>query len=189
MHRMRAVVGLLLTLAGVAAPAAAHEAVPYQERIMVGPYPVEVWVSDWPIAAERSVDFTLNPDGGIQGKSGTIAFIMPSGETYFDTPLPRHPRNRAVWGIDLIALPEPGPWRIELTIDGPEGAGSGEFGPMTLIAQPGPPPLLSWALGVLPPLLFLGWLLGSSFRRVPISSRRLAWSWPETSRREHAQAR
>ncbi|MDQ3411854.1 MAG: hypothetical protein M3509_07010 [Chloroflexota bacterium] len=169
---------LLLTIAMATSPAKAHEAVPYQERIVIGPYPVEVWVSDWPIAAERSVDFTFNPAGGIQDKTGTISFIQPDGDLYFEAPLPRHPRNRAVWGIDLIALPAPGPWTIQLTIDGPDGAGSGAFGPMNLTEQPGPPPVVSWIAGVLPPLLFLAWLLVSSLRRFPAASRRLAWSWP-----------
>jgi hypothetical protein len=160
-----------------AGPASGHEAVPYAERILVGPYPVEVWVSAWPIAAQRSVDFTFSPEGGIADKSARIRLIRPDGEEYFAIPLPRHPRNRAVWGLDLIALPEPGPWTIELTIAGPAGSGSGWFGPMTLLEQPGPPPTLSWLLGVVPPLLFLGWLVGLAWRRFPAAARRLAWSW------------
>jgi hypothetical protein len=168
---------LLFTGLAVGPTASAHEAVPYQEQIMVGPYPVDVWVSDWPIAAERSIDFTFTPEGGIEGKSGTVTMIQPDGEVYFEMPLPRHPRNREVWGLDLLALPVPGPWTIELTIEGPEGSGAGAFGPMTLLEQPGPPPLLSWLVGILPPILFLAGLLIVSLRRFPAASRRLAWSW------------
>ncbi len=177
MRRLVIFLSLTIGLIAVATPAAAHEAVPYQERIMVGPYPVEVWVSDWPIAAERSIDFTFNPAGGIADKTARIQMIMPDGNEYFTSPLPRHPRNRSVWGLDLIALPEPGPWMIELTINGPAGSGTGSFGPMTLLPQPGPPPLLSWVLGVLPPLVLLGSLFVIAWRRFPASSRRLAWSW------------
>lgn len=158
--------------------AAAHEGTPYQETIMVGPYSVDVWVSSWPVAAERSVDFTFTPIGGIADKSGTIEFTQPDGESYFGAqPLPRHPRNRAVWGIDLIALPAPGDWSIQLTIDGPAGPGVGTFGPFTLLPQPGPPPLFSWALGVLPPVLLLATLFVLAWRSLARSRRRLAWSW------------
>jgi hypothetical protein len=176
---MRRLIFALIVLASLVSttPATAHEAVPYQERIQVGPYPVDVWVSDWPIAAQRSVDFTFTPEGGIADKSARIRLIQPDGSEYFDIPLPRHPRNRAVWGLDLIALPEPGLWTIELTIDGPAGAGTGTFGPMDLLEQQGPPPGLSWLIGVLPPLLFLGFLVVLAWRRFPVASRRLAWSW------------
>lgn len=81
------------------------------------------------------------------------------------------------WGLGLIALPEAGPWRIEVSIDGPAGVGTGSFGPMTLLEQPGPPPMLSWLLGVLPPLLLLGGLFGIVWRRFPVPARRRAWSW------------
>jgi hypothetical protein len=176
--RIVAILGLLLTSLGTTATAArAHEAVPYQEEIMVGPYPMVVWVSDWPIAAERSVDFTFTPEGGIGDKSGEFRLIMPDGEVYIERPLPRHPRNRNVWGIDLIALPTEGPWTIELTVSGPEGVGHGIFGPMNLIEAPGPPPALSWAIGVLPPLLLLTGLGVAAWRRFPSATRRLAWSW------------
>lgn len=177
MRRFILLLSLLLIVPFTATPASGHEAIPYQERIMVGPYPVDVWVSDWPIAAERSVDFTFSPEGGIADKTAEIRFVMPGGEEYFAMPMPRHPRNRSVWGLDLIALPEPGSWLIELTIDGPAGSGSGSFGPMELLEQPGPPPVLSWLLGVVPPLAFLGWLLTVAWRRFPVSARRLAWSW------------
>lgn len=171
------VLTLLLGLVTGVAPAAAHEAVPYQERIMAGPYPVDVWVSDWPIAAERSVDLTFTSEGGITDKTARIRMIMPDGSDYFESPLPRHPRNRSVWGLDLIALPEAGPWRIELTVDGAEGIGTGMFGPMALLEQPGPPPTLSWLLGVLPPLILLGGLFAIVWRRFPASARSRAWSW------------
>lgn len=176
--RLVPVLGILILSLGTTAPAAvAHEAIPYQEEIMMGPYPMEVWVSDWPIAAERSVDFTFNPEGGIADKSAEIRFLMPDGEVYFDRPLPRHPRNRSVWGIDLIALPVEGPWLIELTVTGPEGTGHGTFGPMNLIEAPGPPPALSWAIGLAPPLLLLTGLGVAAWRRFPPGTRRLAWSW------------
>lgn len=171
------VLGIVLFSLSVTAPAAsAHQAVPHQESIMVGPYPMVVWISDWPIAAERSVDFTFNPEGGIADKSATFRLIMPDGEVYRDRPLPRHPRNRSVWGIDLIALPVEGPWVLELTVTGPEGTGHATF-PMELIEAPGPPPLVSWTIGVVPPLLLLIGLSVAAWRRFPPGTRRLAWTW------------
>src|SRR5687768_16442759 len=107
MRRLIRLATLLVLLGTMAPQASGHEAVPYSERIMVGPYPVAVWVSDWPIAAQRSVDFTFAPEGGIADKTARIRLVMPNGEEYFDIRLPRHPRNRSVWGLDLIALPEP----------------------------------------------------------------------------------
>jgi hypothetical protein len=176
--RLVSILGIVLVSLGATAPTAvAHEAIPYQEEIMVGPYPMVVWVSDWPIAAERSVDFTFSPEGGIADKTAEFRLIMPDGEVYRDRPLPRHPRNRSVWGIDLIALPTEGPWLLELTVSGPEGTGHGTFGPMHLIKAPGPPPAVSWAIGLLPPLLLLTGLAVAAWRRFPPSTRRLAWSW------------
>ena len=174
-HRCLLVVMLLVALAP---SAAADEGTPYQETIMVGPYPVDVWVSSWPIAAERSIDVTFLPAGGIADKSGTIEFIQPDGESFRgERALPRHPRNRDLWGIDLIALPSPGDWTIALTITGPNGTGSGTFGPFTLLEQPGPSPLFSWTIGVLPPVLLLAGLMFAAWRVVPRGTRRLAWSW------------
>lgn len=169
---------VLISLASTAPAAIAHQAVPHQEKITVGPYPMDVWISDWPIAAERSVDFTFNPEGGIADKSATYRLIMPDGEVYMDRPLPRHPRNRSVWGIDLIALPAEGPWVLELTVTGPEGTGHATF-PMELIEAPGPPPIVSWTIGLVPPLLLLIGLGVAAWRRFPAGTRRLAWSWQD----------
>lgn len=163
---------------GVTAPAAvAHTPIPHQEEIMVGPYPMEVWVSDWPVAAERSVDFTFNPEGGIADKTATYRLVMPDGDSYGERPMPRHPRNRSVWGIDLIALPDEGPWHFELTVNGPDGTGHGIFGPFTVIEAPGPPAAVSWTVGLVPPLLLLTGLGVAAWRRFPPETRRLAWQW------------
>lgn len=41
--------------------------------------PVLVGFSEWPIRAERSLDITFDPQGGIEGKSAAIRITDPQG--------------------------------------------------------------------------------------------------------------
>lgn len=118
----------------------------HREQVEVGPYSIDIGFSDWPPRAERSLDIIVHTAGGIAGKQGTIALKAPSGavQTF---PLVRHPRQPEDWGLDIIALPEEGDWRIVLAIDGPLGPGAGEV-TIALGPRPGPPELVGW----LPPL-------------------------------------
>lgn len=157
--RLRAVLAMLcagVTLAIGAAPAAAADPLDYvvhTERVQVGPYPVTVGFTVWPLRAMQSLDFTFEPEGGIAGKSGTIATIAPDGGTDVDR-LARHPRNRDVWGLDVQSLNSPGTWTLRFTIDGPEGEGTGDLA-VDVLKQPGPPLPLSWAIGLIPLTLTL----------------------------------
>jgi hypothetical protein len=81
----------------------------------------------------------------------------PSGDWYEVGPLGRHPRQRDLWGLDLIALPAPGDWIIELTVTGPEGTGTGALRGIPVGERPGPPPAPMWLIAALP-LVFLLWL-------------------------------
>jgi hypothetical protein len=106
-----------------------------------------VGFSTWPIRAMRSLDFTFSPDGGIAGKSGTIALSGTEGE--YSEPLSRHPRKREVWGLDVQSIPERGDWILRFDLDGPKGKGAGELA-LTVLEQPGPPLALSWLISMLP---------------------------------------
>jgi hypothetical protein len=135
----------------------AHAPDPHHETIQAGPYEVLVGFSEWPIRAERSLDITFEPEGGIADKSATIEITDPYGEWYEVGALGRHPRQRELWGLDLIALPAPGDWTIELTVSGPEGTGSGTLTGVPVGERPGPPPAPMWVIAALP-LVFLLWL-------------------------------
>lgn len=172
---------LLLALAPI--PARANASDPHHETMQVGPYTVLVGFSEWPMLAERSIDITFEPEsdvfepeGGIAGKTATIRVVDPLGEPYVVGPLGRHPRDRSLWGLDLIALPSSGPWSIELEIDGPLGIGSGTLEGIEVGARPGPPPAPFWILASLP-LLFLVWLGVRGWRAVRPGRSPAAHAW------------
>jgi hypothetical protein len=134
----------------------------------------------WPIRARQSLDFTFEPNGGIEGKTGLVRTVSPSGdpqglkgiilERRGDAiVLPRHPEVQEVWGLDVVALPEEGNWRFEFTLEGPEGTSTGTL-PIRAIEPPGPPIELSWIVGMAPwvpvgLLLVYGWIRTTPVRR------------------------
>ena len=149
--RTWAVTCAALVLSIAVAPAAAADPLDYvvhTEHVQVGPYPMTVGFTVWPIRAMQSLDFTFQPDGGIADKSGTITEIAPDGRSDTDG-LARHPRNRSVWGLDVRSLDAAGTWTLRFEIDGPQGAGTGELS-VDVLKQPGPPLPLSWTIGLIP---------------------------------------
>ena len=184
-RRLTVLLTVILGSLGVATPAMAYAPVTivHTERVTVGPYLVTVGFSTWPIRAMRSLDFTFTPDGGITGKSGTVAIIdsahLPPEEAQAPAPaaddgsprrmfgeiLRRHPRERDVWGLDVEALDKPGTYTIRFAINGPQGYGAGSLTGLTVLDQPGPPLALSWAVGTLP-LWGLIALITVAWRRV-----------------------
>lgn len=136
--------------------AGAHAADPHHETMQVGPYVVQVGFSEWPIQAERSIDITFEPEGGIADKSATLKLIGPDGEVFENGPLGRHPRQRQYWGLDLIALPMQGDWTITLAIDGLEGHGEATLNAIPVGPRPGPPPAPIWLIATLPLIFLLG---------------------------------
>lgn len=152
--RILVFLAVLVLPVATAAPAMAYEPVNivHTEHVQAGPYDITLGFSTWPLRAMQSLDFTFIPDGGIDGKSGTFVRTGPSGSHTRAVPLARHPRKRDVWGLDVYALPTEGNWRFTFAIDGPQGHGEGTAA-LTVLAQPGPPLALSWAVCSLP---FLG---------------------------------
>ncbi|WP_237568352.1 hypothetical protein [Mycolicibacterium lacusdiani] len=159
LSKLRAMVVMLCAVAALwvgAAPAAAADPLDYvvhTEQVQVGPYPVTVGFTVWPLRAMQSLDFTFEPDGGIAGKSGTITTIAPDGREEVDR-LSRHPRNRDVWGLDVESLGSSGTWTLRFTINGPQGEGTGDLA-VDVLRQPGPPLALSWFVGLIPLALTL----------------------------------
>jgi hypothetical protein len=158
-YRVRAVVAMLcaaVTLSIGVAPTAAADPLDYivhTKHVQVGPYPVTVGFTVWPLRAMQSLDFTFQPDGGIADKSGTITAIAPDGDKDADR-LSRHPRNRSVWGLDVQSLDSAGTWTLRFKIDGPQGEGTGDLA-VDVLEQPGPPLALSWMVGLVPLALTL----------------------------------
>ena len=179
--RKRSVVGAVtatLLLLSLAAPVrvAAHAPDPHHEVIQAGPYDVLVGFSEWPMRAERSLDITFEPTGGIEGKSASIRITDPQGDVYEAGALGRHPRQRDLWGLDLIALPAAGDWTIELTVNGPLGSGTGVMPAVPVGERPGPPPAPMWFIAALP-LFFLLWLGVRGWRRMRPGQTDAAHSW------------
>src|SRR5215207_3244799 len=54
-----------------------------------------------------------------------------------------------------VRLPTTGTWRLEVTVDGPEGRGKASV-PVEVLPAPVMPVWLAWAIGLLPVYGFLG---------------------------------
>jgi hypothetical protein len=148
----------------------------HSETVDLGDSTLTASFTDWPIRAHRSLDFTFEPAGGISDRKGTLRMLSPSGEPggvgWFDSSrpidLPRHPRARDVWGLDITALPQAGTWRFQFTVEGPDGTSTGTL-PVPVGPAPGPPMTVSWLVGMLPwlllvPLLGYAWIRSRSTR-------------------------
>jgi hypothetical protein len=146
-----ALLGVVGLLFGTAGTALAYEPVNivHTEQVQVGPYALTVGFSTWPVKALQSLDFTFVPDGGIEGKSGTLGLTRPGAPKRKANPLVRHPRKLDVWGLDVKALDEPGDWTFTFTVNGSDGPGTGEL-VLPVQEQPGPPMGLSWAISTVP---------------------------------------
>lgn len=179
--RLLAVAAVLV----VAAPSPASAAPPlefvHSEVVPLGTSTLTASFTDWPIRAKRSLDFTFTPAGGIADRTATFRAISPSGETVplgisgllagdaDDMELPRHPRARDAWGLDVVALREEGTWRFELAVREAGGVQRASL-PIEVGPAPGPPPAASWTVGLLPwaVLLVLGtyrWIRTGPIRR------------------------
>lgn len=178
---------LLALLQLMSAPALAAEeiAIAHEETVTVGPYTMVVGFSEWPARVDRSMDIVFMPRGGIEDKRGRVVLIAPDGQEYQrwhrvpddeHRQLVRHPRQRTVWGLDVIALPAEGDWTFRFEIDGPLGHGVGELPAVRLAERPGPPLALSWLIGVLPLLGLVG-LIHLAWRRVQPSQQPEARQW------------
>ncbi|MGW6504660.1 hypothetical protein [Nonomuraea angiospora] len=141
---------------------------------------ITVSFTEWPIHALQSLDFAFEPTGGIEGRTGLVTTVSPSGDRQGlkgivlqrrgdSIVLPRHPRARQVWGLDVVSLPEEGTWRFEFAVEGPGGTSTGVL-PIQAIEQPGPPLALSWTVALTPwaPVALLvahGWRRSRGLRR------------------------
>jgi hypothetical protein len=160
----------LLTGSGtvVTGPAYAYEpvGVVHTEKVTAGPYDLTIGFSVWPIRAMQSLDITFSPEGGITDKEGSLSLVgVGADPDLTGAPLARHPRKLEVWGLDVIALSAPGTYSLDFTIDGEEGRGTGSLPKLTVLAQPGPPLGLSWAVCAVPFLALVA-LIGVSWGRV-----------------------
>ncbi|MGH8876713.1 MAG: hypothetical protein ACRD0P_05115 [Stackebrandtia sp.] len=183
------IIGLLLAVALVATtatPASAESEldIVHTETVSLGDTTLTASFTDWPLRADRSLDFTFEPEGGIEGRSGTLRTISPDGEPVevgwlddsIEVDLPRHPLVHDVWGLDIVALPQEGTWTFEFTIADGEDVAKGSL-PIKVGPRPGPPKLLGWTVGLLPwlalvPFLVYGWVRTRPTRR----QRTLDWT-------------
>jgi hypothetical protein len=180
MRRARALLLALCTMSAailVSAPSAQAYApveIVHTEQVQVGPYHLTVGFSKWPLRAMQSLDFTFAPDGGLTGKSGTLSTTGPGMKRgmHMESPLSRHPRKRAVWGLDVRSLSTAGQWTFTFIINGPQGQGTGTLDDITVLDQPGPPLALSWTLCTLPVVGLIAFLVIAWRRHRP--SRHLA---------------
>jgi hypothetical protein len=170
---LTAVVFSLLALAF--APLALASAVAHSETLKVGNTTLRVHFSEFPLRAERSFDLTIEAAGGIAGKSASFQLIRPDGtprDGAENQPLPRFPRDRSLWGLDSVALPQTGTWQLAITIDQNTATL-----PFTLLERPaGPSNLLILWLAALPMLALLVLVLRAWLRVRPLrQAEATAW--------------
>ena len=180
-----AVLTLLLGLATAPTAAAAPKpvAVVHSEVVKVGPYTLRASFSEWPLRADRSLDFLFEPANGIASMKGKVRPLSPAGKVFEPqvqstpegTDLARHPRNLSSWGFDIVALTSPGTWRFEFTLDGPDGRGTGVL-EIPVGERPGPPSALAWSVGLLP-LAAVVPIGGYLWWRTRPGRRRETWTW------------
>ncbi|NJK45365.1 MAG: hypothetical protein HC933_14825 [Pleurocapsa sp. SU_196_0] len=143
MNRLWQGIVAALILSGVilSGVALAESPVKHTETLRVGPYTVQVFFSEFPIRAERSLDLTFKPEGGLAGKTATWKLIHPDGSSRQAQarPLPRFPRDRTLWGFDSLALPTQGDWQLELALNGASGSGTTRL-PLAVLERPAGPP-------------------------------------------------
>lgn len=156
---MTVALGTLFTAAAspVASAAPPPVDVVHTEITQVGPYQLRTSFSEWPLRADRSLDFLFQPDLGIQEVTGRVKPVSPTGavlqpqaqSTAEGTKFARHPRALDHWGFDIVALPAAGTWRFEFELDGPRGPGRGVL-EIPVGPRPGPPAALAWSIGLIP---------------------------------------
>ena len=180
------IIVLLLTFTFAQPPKIVHT-----ENVKVGPYSVTIGFSRWHVQEDNTLDFTFSPEGGIADKTGTITMLVPTTskinadaaeKEYWEEPLPltRYARDRDIWGIDVTSLPDEGQWKFKFEIDGPQGKGTGSLD-VVLLARPAfLPPLVNWAIGLLP-LIGLIALISVAWRRAKTGKRSETWSWGKTA--------
>lgn len=178
LRRLLVTLGVVVTLSlASAGTALAYQPVNivHTEHVQAGPYGVTVGYSVWPIRGMQSLDFSFIPDGGIAGKSGQLLMDGPGvKDDEHVTPLVRHPRKLDEWGLDVHSLDAPGNYTLGFVIDGPLGRGQGTLpAGLTVLDQPGPPLGLSWAIGSLPFLGLIAFLV-VAWRRVRPARQPLA---------------
>jgi hypothetical protein len=146
---------LIVVLAFLGSTSFAEEIIKHRETVKVGAYTLEVGFSQFPVRAERSLDITFTPVGGIQGLSGTTKFKLVNSKFSIDRDLVRFTKDRSIWGYDLISIPKKGTWNLEFTINGKQGKGVGNLKLEVLERPAGPSVALTQPLGLIPILAVL----------------------------------
>jgi len=125
---------------GLAAP------LKHTEQLEVGNLKLTVGFTEWPVQAERSLDMTFSPEGGIVGKAVKIRIVRPDGTSRGSFNLPRFVRDRSVWGFDSEAFTTKDKWTLEFSANGAKTSL-----PLTVLERPaGPPSNLITALAMIP---------------------------------------
>jgi hypothetical protein len=133
----------------------AEEIIKHRETVQVGAYQLEVGFSQYPLQAERSLDITFTPVGGIQDLSGSTKMTLNGGEHVIKQDLVRFTKDRTIWGYDLISIPKKGIWHLEFVINGKQGKGVGNLKLEVLERPAGPSVALTQPLGLIPILAVL----------------------------------
>jgi hypothetical protein len=149
----------------------------HTETVQIGPYTMKIGFSRWPVLAQQSLDVVFIPEGGIEEKTAMLTVSDPAGNFWAEAfILPRFPRDRSIWGLDITAFAVEGQHKFKLELDGPKGKATGELDVVMLPPPPFLPTLVSWVIGLSPFIITLGVVLTAWFRVRP-GKRENTWVW------------
>ncbi|MDH6580221.1 hypothetical protein [Kitasatospora sp. MAP5-34] len=177
---LAAAVCVLAVATAPAAQALNPTPVVHSEFVTVGPYRLQASFSQWPVVADRAMDFTFAPSDGIINHTAKLIAMTPDNRVYehrrpTNMMLRRYTQDHDRWGLDSYLLPQTGTWHFQISMDGPQGPGSGELA-LPVGPRPGPPLSIAWLVGLLPLLVTipLCTVLGIRSRR---NRKPNSWSW------------
>jgi hypothetical protein len=165
-------------------PAFAHEEAP-KEMVQVGqlnagPYGLTVLANEYPIKAKKSLQLHIVPEGGIAGMKGSYRLTLPgSSRKEIKGGLNPYPGVKDAWAVDFAGIPAEGDWVLELSIQGPQGEGTGSLDHFKVLPPPGIPKSVGWIIGLFPLYLLLAFIF-SEGRRLRRLKTMLAMSEAET---------
>ena len=142
-------IGMLLLLLLLPATAHAHDS-GFTLYVVVGPYVMAVEHSEFPMRAEKSVEWVFHPEGGMEGMSGRWRLVQANGMHKFGDELRTYPSVRDGWGLLGRGVHAPGEWYWEIELDGPLGRHMGRSDTFWVLDPPALPLWLGWAIGLFP---------------------------------------
>ncbi|HEX9038579.1 MAG TPA: hypothetical protein VF808_16475 [Ktedonobacterales bacterium] len=161
---------LALLLLLTPAPALAHGP-GYTKTLAVGPYVLDVSLSDYPPITDQTIEVIVTPRAGTPFLTGRLDILPGLGTDAVPLRATLAPVRGSSALVTNIHIPVRGAWIIAVSLNGARGAGTASFD--IVVGAPGAIPIwMGWAIG-LTPLYAFTWLVWrqSRYRRQLVAQR------------------